>query len=127
MTDSAPTLFLTHHGVKGMKWGVRRARSAGVTAAPKQKKAPKPNVKALSDDELRKHINRLQMEKQYKELSSSQSASKGKKIAGDVLTNSGKTAATTVLTAATVWALKKGLEKKFGTDVVTEIFPKKKK
>lgn len=32
--------FLEHHGVVGMRWGVRRARAPGVTKAPKKPKTP---------------------------------------------------------------------------------------
>lgn len=32
---------LTHHGIKGMKWGVRKARSGGGSGNPSKKKTPK--------------------------------------------------------------------------------------
>lgn len=35
---------LEHHGVKGMKWGVRRAREGVVNATPKARKAAKEAV-----------------------------------------------------------------------------------
>lgn len=53
--------YFSHYGVKGMKWGVRRDDPSGSKIT-------------MSDDDLRKVVQRMQLEKQYKELvSSSQS------------------------------------------------------
>lgn len=81
---------LYHWGIKGMKWGVRRYQNKDgtLTAAgkkhytgdgnagsngeePKVEYAPKrtgKNAEDYSDEELRARINRLQMEKQYRDL-----------------------------------------------------------
>lgn len=84
---------LKHHGVKGMKWGVRRNRTAPVDNAPRHEdyKSAHNNksVKSMSDKELRQRINRLQMEQQYKNLNK-QEVSKGQKMATEVLTNVAK-------------------------------------
>ena len=94
--------YLSHYGVKGMKWGIRRteaqlARARGGSRFPlfgKKKKSAKPSakkasssdskpkkdsIKDLSDDELRKRISRLEMEKKYKDLSSSSEQAKSNK------------------------------------------------
>ena len=81
--------YLAHHGVKGMKWGVRNEetqrkyaggsglfrRSPSQNAKRNQEKAIKAkrattaqNRRFLSDDELQKHVQRLQNEKKLKEL-----------------------------------------------------------
>lgn len=75
---------LTHWGVKGQKWGVRRYRNTdgSLTQAGKsrysekndqhddyRKAHSKKSVKTMSDKELREVNNRLQMERQYKDLS----------------------------------------------------------
>lgn len=70
-----PSLY--HHGVKGMKWGVRKKPvSSGVSrakkAVPKKpdpivKKAfsgDKKNISKASDEELSAYLKRMQLEKQ---------------------------------------------------------------
>jgi hypothetical protein len=76
--------FLQHYGVKGMRWGVRKNGDISVTAAPR-KKPPvsddyaetkelrtKP-VTSLSNAQIRKVNERLQLERSYAELTSKQS------------------------------------------------------
>ena len=73
---------LTHYGVLGMKWGIRRARkNSGSTGTRKRNSRienvhddytrahSKKSVKDMSDKELREMINRLQMEQNYQRLS----------------------------------------------------------
>jgi len=56
--------FLEHFGKKGMKWGVRkRATPAGPATAP-----AKPHASSLSDADLKKHIERMNLEQQYTRL-----------------------------------------------------------
>jgi hypothetical protein len=55
--------FLQHHGVKGMKWGIRNKRTSKKGAS-----SEKPRAKNLSDEELRKAVSRMQMEAQYNKL-----------------------------------------------------------
>lgn len=59
---------LQHHGVKGMHWGIRNRRTNKKGAS-----ADKPKAHQLSDEELKKAVSRMQMERQYNQLSGSKS------------------------------------------------------
>lgn len=88
--------ILQHYGIKGMKWGIRRteeqlARARGSLASSKSKLTSsvdkalgrssaerternrrakvRKNVRTTSDEDLRKEVNRLELEKKYKNLS----------------------------------------------------------
>ena len=73
--DDGPSLY--HHGVKGMKWGIRKKPvSSGVSKAkkaaptkpiPAVKKAfsgKKKDISKASDEELSAYLRRMQLEKQ---------------------------------------------------------------
>lgn len=84
--------LLQHYGIFGMKWGVRRTPKQLARASGK-KSSSDDEVKKMSDSELRSKINRLQMEKQYKQLTRSE-ISVGRRFVQDVLTNAAKQTAT---------------------------------
>lgn len=116
-------IYLAHHGIKGMKWGVRRFRNedGSLTEAGKaraQKNANRNADKAkredyrrasknrrnLSDAELKRRINRLQMEKQLKDLTDANLQSRGRRAVEEVLGSSGKRVAGIMLAGATMYA-----------------------
>lgn len=123
---------LLHHGVLGMKWGVRKDR---VTTSKKRSvkdssdvrkdqaiASKKRSVKDLSDEELMARIRRLELEKRYKDLGPKQ-VSKGKTFVMKVLEKSGQNIATQLVT----YAMGKGVNKMFGSffDDPSIVNPKK--
>ena len=96
-----PSNELYHHGILGQKWGVRRTEAQlarggkGKTSSSKvsAKAEQKSKVKSMSDAELRQKINRMQMEKQYSQLSK-KDISAGQKFVSDVFMNAAKQTAT---------------------------------
>ena len=131
---------LYHHGVKGMKWGVRRTPSqlghdtGGIdlqktkkkveaantivnesqninkkVSSRKQRKIQKQqvqNAKAMTDQELRERVNRLNMEQQYARLSTEQ-MSAGKVNVDRVLSEVGTVVALTNSVLAIALAVQK--------------------
>ena len=91
--------YLAHYGVLGMKWGVRKNKTKG--GLRKRESTPVhddyrkahsgKSVKSMSDSELRSVNNRLQMERQYSELT--RKTSKGKKVVNTLIKTAGTIAA----------------------------------
>lgn len=98
---------LYHHGVKGMKWGVRKTpvrSSSGATrkrksntlslfkkttrnaSVAKSSPAQTKSVKDMSDDELQRKIDRARLEQKYLELNP-ETVSRGRRIAKSVINN----------------------------------------
>lgn len=89
---------LVHYGILGMKWGVRRSKSelarargkktsdSGDDSDDKKQTTAKrsKSISEMSDDELRKTVQRLQLEKQYRDLNPKQ-VSAGQKIVDKIL------------------------------------------
>jgi len=92
--------FLKHYGVPGQRWGIRRKRSSGSRGSADHRVASKLKKKKLSEmsnEELKKLNSRLQLERQYKELRSS-NKSAGSKFVSSVLREAGKNIASKYVT-----------------------------
>ena len=105
---------LQHHGIKGMKWGVRRtpeqlSRTKGridtTSGIVKEAKnindsvsnirsttAKKPDLSKMTDQELRDRVNRMNLEQQFSQLSS-RKISKGEQYVKNTLEIAGNTLA----------------------------------
>ena len=90
---------LYHFGIKGMKWGIRRYQNkdGSLTSAGKKRYSDSSSVndgiKDLTDQELLQRVNRLNLEKRYRELSSPSEQKKvnaGKEFVTNILKTSGQ-------------------------------------
>jgi len=87
--------FLAHYGVPGMKWGKRKKSSEPArTLNPSSDHTTaqalrKKHVSEMNNDELRQLTARMQLEKQYKDLTPS-TVSKGKKQVDTILSSADK-------------------------------------
>ena len=115
--------FLEHYGVKGMRWGVHRSRSArrkasgkpdnGPKAKPKQASSTpkKKSVKDMTDEELKAAVQRIELERKYSQLAPS-TKSKGAQAAKKFMAKNGEAIAGRFLQEAAAVAIKKALAPK---------------
>lgn len=107
-----------------MKWGVRRTEAQLARARGKSKsssadnevkesrKTDSKNRRTLSTTDLKNKIERLKLEKQFKDLTA-EDVSPGKKMATDILKSAGTKVLTTAAAGAAAYAVKAALTKKF--------------
>lgn len=106
--------FLKHHGILKQKWGVRRGPPYPLTPEAKKSRG-KRDFSNLSDDELRRVINRMQLERQLRDMTRTpKRRSKAKEIASRVLEKS----VTDVATQATKYALGSAINAAAGKKII---------
>lgn len=136
--------FIEHHGVLGMKWGVRRARPSAVTVSQKGKKLKtsggferkaardaitvakigqikkKSGVVALSNQELQAYQQRLNLEQNVKRIDYARS-NPAKKFVLGILGQTGKNVVTSVATEEGTKRVKKLLARGAVTAVAAAV------
>lgn len=114
---------LMHYGVLGMKWGVRRGKNASgkrkaskkLTADQKERQSRKAALKkrrTMSDAELKKRIERMKLEKEFKNLTQEDIAP-GKRFVGEVMSSAGKKVLSVAAAGAMAYGVRVAMTKKF--------------
>lgn len=119
---------LFHWGVKGMKWGVRRYQNKDGSLTPRGRKRQKElsadekerasrkndlkNRRTMSDAELRKKIERLKMEKEFKNLTN-EDINSGKTFVHEIMSSAGKKVLTIAAAGAMAYGVKAAMTGKF--------------
>lgn len=117
---------LYHFGIKGMKWGVRRFQRKDGTRTKAGKRRERDSwrgrdAKTISDEELRKRIQRLQTEQNYKRLMESDTKRALRQIGQNVTSTAAGKVVGTIAAGAGLYAAKKAFDKRGKGAVFDEI------
>lgn len=115
--------FIEHVGVKGMKWGVRKKRSAKEQRVINKRKTALKKRRTLSDADVKKYIDRLNEEKRLKSLIN-EDLRPGRTATKRILSDSGQKVARTVLSGAGIVLVKVLVERKMSSGTKIKLDPK---
>lgn len=122
---------LAHYGIKGMRWGVRRADGPdgnvssnpaakippaddAVKALAYKKIAKSSGTQSLSNEELKLLLTRVELETKYSKAFGSNEKKGGKKFVQELLREEGKKQARSVASAAAAVAVANAFAKRSG-------------
>lgn len=98
--------YLEHHGIKGMKWGIRKDKAGSSS------KGYKP-AKSMTDKELKDAVARMNLERSYAKLISEKQTQstiqRGSSIVGSMVGNAAKNAVQNYMQQAFSAAIKAGV------------------
>lgn len=135
--------MLMHYGIKGQKWGIRRYQNEdGTRTAAGKKREPSPDAKeketrkadvknrrTMSDVDLKKRIERMKLEKEYKTLVD-EDVAPGKKYVSEIISAAGKRTLTIAAAGALAYGVKAAMTKEFNIKEAAQYIaanPNKKK
>jgi hypothetical protein len=112
-------VYLEHYGKKGMKWGIHTEKDYFKTGTGKGKKGSssktqyQKDANRLSDAELKRRINRMELEKRYHDLKKPPH-SEAKKYVHDLLQSSGRTLVGSIVGSVATVVVGRAIKKHFG-------------
>ncbi len=115
--------YLMHHGVKGMKWGVRKVKRSASSFNKKRiskysndynetRTLRRKSSKKLSNEQLRKLNKRMNLEQEYNRLSTSQ-VNRGLSIVKNIVSTAG--------VVGSLYAISKSDYTKAGVDIIKKM------
>lgn len=133
LMDENGTEKLSHYGVLGMKWGVRKDRRLRTTSSTKsssKKKKPASSVKStissMSDEELKRRITRIENELRLQKLLTPP-PKEGRAFVKEIAKTAGKQVLTTAAVGIGTYALGKAAAKFASPDLAAAISKSAKK
>ena len=100
----------------------KKKQTEAVKKEVDRRKKELKNLRTMSSDEINKKIERLQLEKKYKDLVNDDVAP-GKKMVSEILSSSGEKVVKAAVVGTMAYELHKVIKRKFGEDAANYIAP----